>query len=154
MCSLERPHWDQLCKLSLNFFISNPALDLAALSIPGLKIVQGTVTAAISFLFYNFSSAELSVGVTSQMSRVVKTILPLQRRIRGDTKELIWSKLSRGKGINRLLRRKCQLIPIGLTINNYVWQKGDWCNVYTKNLLTVPKRYTFTPSDSWCAVQS
>lgn len=48
-------------------FISNWALDLAALSIPELKIIWAAVTATISPMFCNFFSAVLSMGVTSQI---------------------------------------------------------------------------------------
>lgn len=47
-------------------FISNWASDLAALSIPELKIVWGAARATLSPITI-FSSAELSVGVTSQI---------------------------------------------------------------------------------------
>lgn len=51
----------------LYIYISNPASDLAALSTLELKIVWGAASAALSPITI-FPSAELSVGVTSQIA--------------------------------------------------------------------------------------
>lgn len=54
-------------ELSFHTYISNPASDLAALSTLELKIVWGAASAALSPITI-FPSAEMSVGVTSQIA--------------------------------------------------------------------------------------